>query len=95
MLACLPCRVADDEFLVLASDGVWDVMDNPGIVAFLRHEVRDAVVDTLATAHFEFARHSAPNGAVCYSYSVGHSNAALLCSTVLIVQGGMTCRAAQ
>ncbi|CAM9389423.1 unnamed protein product, partial [Ectocarpus sp. 13 AM-2016] len=24
-----------DEFLILATDGVWDVMDNPGIVSFL------------------------------------------------------------
>ncbi|CAN0339354.1 unnamed protein product, partial [Laminaria digitata] len=31
-------RVPEDEFLVLASDGVWDVMDNPGIVSFLQRE---------------------------------------------------------
>ncbi|CAN0158372.1 unnamed protein product, partial [Pylaiella littoralis] len=31
-------RVPEDEFLILASDGVWDVMDNPGIVSFLQME---------------------------------------------------------
>lgn len=33
-------RVPEDEFLILASDGVWDVMDNPGIVSFLQMEVK-------------------------------------------------------
>ncbi|CAN0378250.1 unnamed protein product, partial [Ectocarpus sp. 12 AP-2014] len=28
-------RDPHDEFLILATDGVWDVMDNPGIVSFL------------------------------------------------------------
>lgn len=32
-------RVPEDEFLILATDGVWDVMDNPGIVSFLQKEV--------------------------------------------------------
>ncbi|CBN76844.1 conserved unknown protein [Ectocarpus siliculosus] len=29
-------RDPQDEFLILATDGVWDVMDNPGIVSFLQ-----------------------------------------------------------
>lgn len=38
--SCFLDRTPEDEFLVLASDGVWDVIDNPGMVTFLAAEVR-------------------------------------------------------
>ncbi|CAM9826525.1 unnamed protein product, partial [Discosporangium mesarthrocarpum] len=31
-------RVPEDEFLILASDGVWDVMENPEVVGFLKEQ---------------------------------------------------------
>ncbi|CAN0375858.1 unnamed protein product [Hapterophycus canaliculatus] len=31
-------RDPQDHFLILATDGVWDVMDNPEIVSFLQME---------------------------------------------------------
>lgn len=44
-------RAPEDEFLILASDGVWDVIDNPGIVAFLAAEV----MQTRTSVHLPFS----------------------------------------
>lgn len=42
---------------MLATDGVWDVMDNPGIVEFLRHEVTDAFVTRVTHQQGSFTLH--------------------------------------
>lgn len=42
---------ASDEFLVVATDGVWDVMSGVGVVTNVRGRLRDAPADTQLPAH--------------------------------------------